>query len=97
VTALAVNQSPALQLSQPADYRSAGHPHIGSDFGDGKWLAFKITNRYAQADEERLQADAEGFARWSVGAVNGPHDVDHQAAEHQSLPGFLYFAGMILG
>ena len=46
-TALAIDQTPTLQLIEPAYDRGAGHAHIGSDLGDRERLAVDVAKRHA--------------------------------------------------
>src|SRR5262249_35072905 len=47
VTTPAVDQTPALQLGEPAYHRSTGHAHVGSNLGDRERLPVHVTNRHA--------------------------------------------------
>jgi hypothetical protein len=92
--ALTIDQTPAFQLAELAGDGRAGHAHVSGNLGNRKRPAVEIADRYAQANETRFQAHAEGLARGNVSLMHGSQDIDHQAVEHQSLPRFLDFTPM---
>ena len=47
VAALAIDQTPTVQPSEPAYDGSTRHAHIGSNLGDRKWSAVDIAKCYA--------------------------------------------------
>src|SRR5262249_29219619 len=96
VTSLARDQPPAFQPVEPAYGGRTGHAQIGGDLGDRKRLSIHIAQRHAQGDEELYQARTKRFVSRSAGIMDGAHDVDHQAAEHQSLPRVLDLMPIIL-
>ena len=44
-----IDQTPTMQLIEPAYDRSTGHAHIGSNLGDRERLAIDIAKRDAQS------------------------------------------------
>src|SRR5690349_19902042 len=81
-----MNETPTLQPNSPAYDRGSGHVHVGRDLGDREWPFLQLSESYAQADEEGLQAGHVRLSCRGVGSMQTPHDIDHQATEHHALP-----------
>jgi hypothetical protein len=84
--AMPMNETPILKPIQPAYDCRAGHAHVGRDLGDRERPFLQLTKSDAQTYEERLQAGPERLTCRGVGSMQTPHDLDHQATEHDPLP-----------